>query len=263
MKTIIYYFSGTGNSLAVALGIADKLKEAKVVSILELKNNKKIPAEFNRIGFVYPCFYGHPPKIVLDLVSEIQINMDSKVFIIVTFGGKYTSALFDMKKQLQPLLKNIIQEFSVRLPGNHIVGYSAFPKFLQRIMFKKAPKTVAKIVNAIEQELPSVAKEPKKTVFMEKFTKFANNILGVKNVHQRKAQFFTTSSCIHCGTCEKICPVENIKISSSAVNFHDHCEQCMACIQWCPQKAITHPNIPKKRKHYHHPDIKLSDMLKR
>jgi hypothetical protein len=34
----------------------------------------------------------------------------------------------------------------------------------------------------------------------------------------------------------------------------------LACIKWCPQKAIHgYGELPKG---YHHPDIKISDMLR-
>ena len=33
--------------------------------------------------------------------------------------------------------------------------------------------------------------------------------------------------------------------------FGDNCQQCMACVQWCPQKAIDRNGISEKRKHHH------------
>jgi formate hydrogenlyase subunit 6/NADH:ubiquinone oxidoreductase subunit I len=34
----------------------------------------------------------------------------------------------------------------------------------------------------------------------------------------------------------------------------------MACTEWCPQQAVIHSNR-KEGITYHHPDVKLSDML--
>jgi MinD superfamily P-loop ATPase len=39
-----------------------------------------------------------------------------------------------------------------------------------------------------------------------------------------------------------------------------HCEQCFACLHWCPQKAIQYGKRTSGRIPYHHPDIKMSEM---
>ncbi|MCB2357259.1 hypothetical protein [Clostridium estertheticum] len=39
------------------------------------------------------------------------------------------------------------------------------------------------------------------------------------------------------------------------------CEQCFACLQWCPQKAIQYGKKTAMRKRYHHPDVEIADIL--
>jgi formate hydrogenlyase subunit 6/NADH:ubiquinone oxidoreductase subunit I len=39
------------------------------------------------------------------------------------------------------------------------------------------------------------------------------------------------------------------------------CEQCLACLQWCPQEAIQHGEKTAKYRRYHHPEVTLKDML--
>lgn len=265
MSNIIFYFSGTGNSLAVASSVAEKLTETEIVSILALRENKKISSVYERVGFVFPCSYAHPPKIVMKLIKDLQLNENQKIFIIVTYGGKYGFALSDMKKQMQSYTKYGIQGFSIQMPGNHIVGYSAYSKSKQRNIFRKAQKNIDKIVDQIQQDVPTIIKDSnriKKSV-MNYAVKVVNKILGIKDIFQTQTEFFTTDACVHCGICERICPVENIKVSSTDVKFKNHCEQCMACIQWCPLRAISHPNIPLNRRYYRHPDIKIEDMIQK
>lgn len=66
--------------------------------------------------------------------------------------------------------------------------------------------------------------------------------------------------CNGCGICEKICPVKNIKMLKLMPSWEHHCEQCFACLQWCPQSSIQF-GIKTEGERYHHPDIKLSDLL--
>ena len=66
--------------------------------------------------------------------------------------------------------------------------------------------------------------------------------------------------CNGCGTCEKVCPVNNIKIVDKKPEFQHKCEMCFACDEWCPYNAIHHWSRPEGVK-YHHPEVKISDML--
>lgn len=68
-------------------------------------------------------------------------------------------------------------------------------------------------------------------------------------------------ACIGCGTCEKVCPAKNIHMAEKKPTFGEGCQQCMACIQWCPKQAIDYKHQVKDRKHYHHPKISLKDMI--
>ena len=67
--------------------------------------------------------------------------------------------------------------------------------------------------------------------------------------------------CTGCAICQKICPVDNIKIENKQPIWGKQCEQCMACIQWCPTQAIEYSDKTRKRKRYHNPEIKISDMI--
>ena len=38
-------------------------------------------------------------------------------------------------------------------------------------------------------------------------------------------------------------------------------EQCLACIQWCPQEAIQFGKKTPRYKRYHHPEVTVREML--
>ncbi len=39
------------------------------------------------------------------------------------------------------------------------------------------------------------------------------------------------------------------------------CEQCLACIQWCPREAIQYGKKTVRTPRYHNPEVTLKDML--
>jgi MinD superfamily P-loop ATPase len=69
------------------------------------------------------------------------------------------------------------------------------------------------------------------------------------------------SNCDACGVCEKICPIGNITMNVRMPEWNHHCEQCFACLHWCPQEAIQYGKRTSGRTHYHHPDIRMPEMI--
>jgi len=73
--------------------------------------------------------------------------------------------------------------------------------------------------------------------------------------------FHADGRCTGCGQCARLCPAENIVIASGKPAFSAKCEQCMACIQWCPQAAIQYREETQARKRYRHPQVTLREFI--
>ena len=71
------------------------------------------------------------------------------------------------------------------------------------------------------------------------------------------------AKCTGCKTCARVCPMSNIMVEEKA-HIGDNCTICLACVHVCPQQAIrTNGRETLKERQYHHPDIKLKDLIKR
>ena len=101
MKTIIYYFTGTGNSLAAAKKIAAALKDCELVPIASLQDTpgKIVPAA-DRVGIVCPVYDAGIPVIVKEFAERLDIGAVPYAFGIVTLGGMGVSALHQLNKIL-------------------------------------------------------------------------------------------------------------------------------------------------------------------
>ena len=74
--------------------------------------------------------------------------------------------------------------------------------------------------------------------------------------------FHLTGKCNGCGICSRICPVSNIEMVDDKPTWQHRCEQCCACVQWCPKEAILFNGKTVTGKRFHHPDVKISDLLR-
>ena len=73
MKTGIYYFSATGNSLTTAKLLAASLDgQCDVISLAALHNKQDIEVDYERVGFVFPIYYIHFYHILYIIKSQIQ-----------------------------------------------------------------------------------------------------------------------------------------------------------------------------------------------
>ena len=90
-------------------------------------------------------------------------------------------------------------------------------------------------------------------------TKIARRIYFSK-LKTNDKNFTADEKCIKCGTCEQICPVKNIKLENGKPAWQHNCEQCLACYHWCPAAAIQYGDKTRKKKRYHHPETKLTEL---
>jgi Fe-S-cluster-containing hydrogenase component 2 len=48
-----------------------------------------------------------------------------------------------------------------------------------------------------------------------------------------------TGSCIGCGFCQRVCPVQAIEVKDTALVDEKRCIGCGRCVQECPRGAVT------------------------
>ncbi len=259
-KNVIYYYSGTGNTLSVARQVAEKLGNTDVISIYNLQDDAKVPEEYERVGICSATCFIEPPRIVKEICERLEIARSQKVFIIATCGGSDGFVRSDLKEILAPKTDFPVQTFLVRMPPNHIIGYDPRPEEEVSKTLNASKETIAKVAEDIINDAPP---EELKVPDREKLINFSrenNKKLGVDRDFTG-SEFYTSDACKKCGTCVQLCKYGNITLTEEGIEWGPDCQQCMACIQWCPQEAIRHPNVPEERKRYRNPEITLQDML--
>lgn len=258
MNKVIYFFSGTGNNLAVAKTLSKLLEDTDILPITTLLTHKKIDEKYQIVGFCSPAYYCHIPPIVKESMQNLIFTCTQRVFTIVCCSGNQGRSLLDMREAINSSNKQVNQEFTLTLPGNNILLYDAYPKFHQKLLLKKAQKRLSKISYLI---LNNVKTKPASETILYKLSNKNSLNQSIETLQLKGSLFKINEFCIYCGRCAKLCPVNNIKVTYNSVTFSNKCQQCMSCIQWCPQHAINYLDKTQGRQQYHNPEVKLMDML--
>jgi ferredoxin len=72
--------------------------------------------------------------------------------------------------------------------------------------------------------------------------------------------FSAGDKCSGCGICKNICPAQNIQLTDHKPEFMHKCLLCMACIQYCPRKAIKYKGRYIEIARYYHPEISINEI---
>lgn len=260
MNTVLYYFSGTGNSLVIARDLAAALGNTTLIAIPDALQTPAVGADDapDAVGIVFPVYAWGPPRIVADFINSRQWNGIPYLFAVCTCGGFPGGTLTLLAQALRARGGNLKAGFSIVMPGNYTALYGAIAEAKQQKMFAGARARVAEIAGLIKAR----RNQPVEKSFwlINLLTGFIYKH-GMPKFKTADVKFFVLDTCTHCGLCVKVCPRRNIALKDGHPQWLGNCEQCMACLQWCPVSAIQFGPSTQNRKRYHHPAIKAKDLF--
>jgi ferredoxin len=275
VSTVIYYFSGTGNSLVVAREIAAKTN-GTLVSIPSVIRDESIKPGAEVIGIVFPVFYATNdcgiPLIVGRFVRKLEHLGSKYIFAVCTCGYMPGTTIENLRSAIESRGGKLAAGFTLRMSSKNL---SERKQKKMRTKRKKKLDAICEYVASRKEGkfetrglLRKIFLAPlrslEKPIFLYRYKKLSNtsNPSFSELVPLADRSFRTNENCNGCGVCAKVCPVNNIKMVDNRPVWQHHCETCYACYAWCPQAAI-HGEIVSYNEKYHHPEVKLSDMLKR
>jgi flavodoxin/Pyruvate/2-oxoacid:ferredoxin oxidoreductase delta subunit len=259
MGAVVYYFTGTGNSLVVAKDIAKEIN-GELISIPSVISNDTVKTDADVIGIVFPVYMWGMPLIIERFVKKIENVKNKYVFAIATYGGMPGATINMLEKVIKSYNGELAAGFTVHMPSNYIPMVEAIDDKKQQQLFNEMDKKVETIAEHIKSR--RIVKKENSNVFLRLIFSGIINRASSPHIPKMDKQFRVDEKCNSCGICQKICPVNNIDIIDRKPSWKGNCDQCFACLQWCPEKAIQCGKNTVARKRYHHPDVTIADIIK-
>lgn len=256
---MVFYFSGTGNSLWVANQLQNRFGGSFVSIAKELKENDN-PLNYaiepdEKVFFVFPVHSWGMPILVKRFIKRLSLKgyANQPVYVVCTCGDECGYTALSAQTQLEKRGIRLTQSYSLTMPNNYILmkGFDVDSKAVEQEKLAKAPERLEAIVEAINTNNPiaiyAEGGQPylKSKIIYPLFTTFA-----VKRI-----AFEVMEVCNSCGLCAKVCPTGAITLEDGVPEWINNCVQCTACIHRCPMRAIEYGTQTWKKGRYLHPDI--------
>ena len=236
-KITSMYFSATSTSKKIIRAVTAEMANALNVETVDMsityvkeRVEAKSFGENDLLVLALPVYGGRIPEAIEAYVQSIKGNNTAAVVISVYGNRDFDDALLEMK--------NILSENSFNvIAAGAFIGVHSFSDKVGTSRPDAADLALAKDFGA------KVAEKIKSGNLSAEFAikgnfpyKDRNPVGGITPL--------TSDTCIACGVCIGVCPMEAISGANPALTDGAKCMRCAACVRVCPMKARSFAETP-------------------
>lgn len=248
---MLFYFTGTGNSLYIAKQI-----EQTPISIPQVMRQGALEFTADSIGIAAPV-YGHEvPSIVKDFLRNGVFHTEY-FYMILTYGNRHGGAAELAEKLCDECGISVNYINVILMVDNWLPGFDMNE---QKKIDKRVEENMAVILAdlAAHKNMISEVTDTDRAAHQQFLDTMSNM---PEEAWQHLLRF--PHACVGCGICEKVCPSASVHVvDGKAVHIPGKCQTCLACVHACPQKAIQ-LTIPEKNPdaRYRNEHISLQEIV--
>lgn len=238
MKTVIYYFSGTGNTEKVVREAARSLSalgwDAEACAIEQAENVPETVAACDSLCIAYPVHAFNAPASVLRFAEALPAQETEKPLYIFKTSGEPLALNNISSYKLRAVLAK--KNFVFRGEYHYVMPYNIIFRHSDAMAYRMW-ETAKRLIPLDCADLAAGIEPPEK-----KFP-FGGMLAGIMRVEHwggrwNGKKYRVEESCVHCMKCVKTCPTHNITYEDGKFRFGGGCLMCMRCAFHCPKNAI-------------------------
>ena len=255
---MVLYYSATGNTQFIAKQLARRLED-EAVNLLPRIRKQDFSELHSEKPFVIcaPVHVCEPPRFLVAYLMATPLSGSPMVYFVFTSGGfaGISSSVGKLIAKKKGMLYMGCKE--LKMPRNYPLS-KKYPMLSDKENLER--------LRGAAKEIPGTAdcilcgrkmKGGRHVTFAEKLITMPFNPIWNKFRHSTKG-FYTTDSCIGCGKCAGLCPLNRITMEKGRPKWEGNCSHCMACLANCPFEAIEYKGRTEGK-----PKYRIGKYLKR
>lgn len=247
---MIFYFSGTGNSLTIARQLAKFTTDTLLVDMAQpWQSSQTIEAE--TIGFVFPVYAWGLPLIVEDFIHKLPPFPPHVhyVYALLTCGDDMAYTDHILQKALSKNGWRLDACYSIQMRNTYVClpGFNTDSDKVVQKKNREWQKQLPQIVQKILEHEKSTEADLKRGCIPWLKSYVLRPLFNRWLISDK--HFSALETCIHCGLCAQQCPLHNISLDSQREpHWNGHCTHCLRCFHICPKHAINYGKFTRNKK---------------
>lgn len=265
---MIVWFSGTGNSKCMAQRLSEHLGDDCVIPLPTLSDrigNLEDDKAGDCVLWVIPVYSWGIPPYVRRIIREIESSLFCRLthHLVLICGDDCGMAPEMWRKELKKRSWPTGNSYTVIQPNNYVAmkGFDVDSTEVAEKKLKDSQERVRMIAEDISKFRSSASRHD--DVVRGSFPRLKTGLIYpwfVRNAMSPKL-FYSTDTCISCGKCANICPLDNIEMkihgeeAKSRPHWGRNCAGCLACYHVCPVHAVEYGNKTAHKGQYLNPFV--------
>lgn len=267
----LYYFTGTGNSLAVARRLAREIPGTELCPILGADPRERLTGS---LGIVFPVHMVSVPVPVRRYLQTADFSGLDYFFAVGTHGGTPGNVNAYINHLLSSRGSRLLDGyFPIKMILNTPKGVA--PRLLMSMNWAERirPDDVTAMVERVDAVIPTIVQAvtarntgscaPGETTRAPGAGFFTRLLWKVSDGSTPSLNYLLDSqSCTGCGICSEVCPSGRVVLKGATPQWDEvqPCHFCYACFNFCPEQAIGVKHYTFKTGRYHHPEVGPGDV---